>query len=98
MAISLANPRAIGYWATLGGATAAVAAGIVWVEASDTVAFLAGYFAGALAWSLVVAAGVRWLPAQLADGSRMWRAPHRVCGILLIMLRMPIGWQAWAAR
>lgn len=70
LAISLANPVAVGYWLGVGGAL--VAAGVAGSSAAQTGAFLVGYVAGTLAWALLMAAAIRWGRALLTPRVFRW--------------------------
>jgi chemosensory pili system protein ChpE len=91
VAISLANPMAVGYWVSLGAAL--LASDVVGPQAIDSAAFLAGYVAGVSAWALVVAIGVGRLHVSLAQGSRPWRGLHLACGAALITLGSLLAWR-----
>jgi chemosensory pili system protein ChpE len=58
LAISMANPMAVGYWLSVGGAL--VASGVAGSSAGQTTAFVSGFIGGTLAWCFVMAGAVRW--------------------------------------
>lgn len=58
VAISMANPMAVAYWVSFGGAL--VAAGVAGTTLPQTAAFLLGYVGGTLAWCFVMAFAVRF--------------------------------------
>ena len=58
VAISMANPMAVGYWLSVGGAL--VASGVVGGAATQTAAFIAGFLGGVFVWAVVVALAVRF--------------------------------------
>ncbi|MCC7359549.1 MAG: LysE family transporter [Anaerolineales bacterium] len=58
VAISMANPMAVAYWVSFGGAL--VAAGVAGATVQQTAAFLLGYVGGTLAWCFVMALAVRF--------------------------------------
>jgi chemosensory pili system protein ChpE len=57
-AISMANPMAIGYWLSVGGAL--VASGAVGADAGQTASFVAGFLLGTFLWAFIMAFAVRW--------------------------------------
>ncbi len=57
-AISMANPMAVGYWLSVGGALAA--SGAVGANPGQTVSFVAGFILGTLLWAFLMAFAVRW--------------------------------------
>ena len=54
----MANPQAVGYWLSVGGAL--VASGAVGQTAGQTVVFVAGFLGGAFLWALIMAFAVRF--------------------------------------
>ena len=58
LAISMANPMAIGYWLSVGGAL--IAAGVAGTTPLQTGTFVGGYLGGTLAWCFIFALAVRW--------------------------------------
>ena len=58
MAISMANPMAIGYWLSVGGAL--VATGVAGGTPALTTAFILGFIIGTVAWAFLMAIAVRW--------------------------------------
>jgi chemosensory pili system protein ChpE len=58
LAISMANPMAIGYWLSVGGAL--VATGVAGGTPAQTTAFILGFVGGTVAWAFLMAFAVRW--------------------------------------
>jgi len=63
MAISTANPMALAFWLSVGGSL--IAAGVVGTTPAQTVWFVAGFVAGVLIWSFVMASMVGWSKRML---------------------------------
>jgi chemosensory pili system protein ChpE len=80
MAISMANPMAVGYWLSVGGAL--VAAGAVGTTGAQTASFVTGFVGGTLAWAFGMALGVRW--SQQTMTPAIFRAVTFTCGAVLI--------------
>jgi len=70
LAISMANPMAIGYWLSVGGAL--IAAGVAGTTPLQTGTFVGGYLAGTLAWCLIFALAVRWGKRLLSPAMFRW--------------------------
>ncbi len=64
LAISMANPMAIGYWLSVGGAL--VATGVAGSTPAQTAIFIIGFIGGTVAWAFLMAAAVRWGTAILS--------------------------------
>ena len=58
VAISMANPTAVGYWLSVGGAL--VAAGVAGTTVGQTASFVSGFIGGTIAWAFFMAVVVRW--------------------------------------
>jgi chemosensory pili system protein ChpE len=58
MAISMANPMAIGYWLSVGGAL--VATGVAGDTPAQLAVFIGGFLLGTVAWAFLMAGAVRW--------------------------------------
>src|SRR3990172_8652979 len=56
MAISIANPMAVGYWLSVGGAL--VASGVADTSFTQTASFIGGFVGGALVWAFLMAFAV----------------------------------------
>jgi chemosensory pili system protein ChpE len=72
LAISMANPMAIGYWLSVGGAL--IAAGVAGTTPLQTGTFVGGYLAGTLAWCLIFALAVQWGKRILSPAMFRWLA------------------------
>ena len=88
-AISFANPMAVGYWLSVGGALAA--AGAVGQSAAQTGWFVAGFLVGTLAWALLVATAIRWGKGMFSPV--VFRAIHFVCGLALLFFGVGLAGQ-----
>jgi len=80
MAISLANPMAVGYWLSVGASL--VATGVVGATATQTASFVAGFLGGTLAWAFAMACAVRW--GQRIMTPVMFRLVTFACSAALI--------------
>src|SRR5205085_9915533 len=58
LVISMANPMAVAYWLSVGGAL--VAAGIAGSTPLQTGTFVMGFLGGTIAWAFLMALAVRW--------------------------------------
>jgi chemosensory pili system protein ChpE len=58
LVISMANPMAVAYWLSVGGAL--VAAGIAGTTPLQTGTFVMGFLSGTIAWAFLMALAVRW--------------------------------------
>ena len=81
MAISLANPQAIGYWLSVGGAL--VASGAVGQTLGQMVGFVGGFVTGTLLWAFSLALVVRY-SKQILNPSA-FRLITFACGATLIV-------------
>ena len=95
LAISMANPMAIGYWLSVGGAL--IAAGVAGSTPLQTGTFVGGYLGGTLAWCFVVALAVRWGKRVLSPVSFRWLTA--ACSIALLFFGLALaarllGWGA----
>ncbi len=80
LAISMANPMAIGYWISVGGAL--VAAGIAGTTPLQTGTFLGGYLGATLAWCFVMALVVRWGKKLLSPALFRWLSAACSAGLI----------------
>jgi chemosensory pili system protein ChpE len=95
MAISLANPQAVGYWLSVGGAL--VASGAVGGQPAQTAGFITGFVSGTLLWAVCMAFAVRFGKRILHPLA--FRAITFVCGIAMIVFGVVLATQmvgAWA--
>ncbi len=89
MAISIANPMAIGYWLSVGGAL--VAAGVAGTTPIQTASFVAGFGSGVLAWAFIVAFVVRW--SKRLINPTMFRFVNLACGAALMLFGITLASQ-----
>jgi chemosensory pili system protein ChpE len=89
MAISIANPMAIGYWLSVGGAL--VAAGVAGTTPTQTLSFVGGFVGGAFAWAFIMAGAIRW-SKQLIHPA-LFRAVNFVCGAALLAFGFTLATQ-----
>ena len=87
LAISMANPMAVGYWLSVGGAL--VAAGVAGTTTAQTTAFLAGFVGGTLAWAFLVAFVVRWGKVSLTPAVFRWVSLG--CSAALLLFGMSLA-------
>ena len=81
LAISMANPMAVAYWLSVGGAL--VAAGVAGATLSHTTWFLAGFVGATLAWAVFMAWAVRW--SRLILTPALYRGVMLVCGAIMLV-------------
>ncbi|MBI4314348.1 MAG: LysE family transporter, partial [Chloroflexi bacterium] len=81
LAISMANPMAVGYWLSVGGAL--VAAGVAGSTPAQTASFVAGFLGGTFAWAFVMALAVRWGKPLLTPVA--FRAITFLCGATMLV-------------
>lgn len=89
MAISMANPMAVGFWLSLGGTL--VAAGVAGTTAAQTAVFLAGYLGGTLVWCFVMALAVRW--SQVVFKPVVFRWVTFACSAALLVFGAGLAWR-----
>jgi chemosensory pili system protein ChpE len=89
MAISIANPMAIGYWLSVGGAL--VAAGLSGTTPAQTVSFAGGFVAGTLAWAFIMASVVRF--SKRLINPTLFRAVNFACGLALVVFGFSLATQ-----
>jgi chemosensory pili system protein ChpE len=89
MAISMANPLAVGYWLSVGGAL--VASGVVGAEAGGTVSFIFGFILGTFLWAFIMAFAVRW-GKQLLN-PLAFRAVTFACGAAMLLFGFTLASQ-----
>jgi len=93
MAISMANPLAVGYWLSVGGAL--VASGAVGGDPGGTVAFIVGFILGTLLWAFVMSFAVRWGRQILNPVA--FRAVTFACGATLLVFGFTLASQMFGA-
>jgi chemosensory pili system protein ChpE len=89
MAISIANPMAVGYWLSVGGALAA--AGIANTTPLQTGAFVSGFIGGTFAWAFIMALIVRW--GQRILKPNIFRSINFACGAALLIFGLSLASQ-----
>lgn len=89
MAISIANPMAIGYWLSVGGAL--VAAGVSGTTPAQTLSFVGGFVGGTFAWAFIMAGAIRW-GKQLINPT-LFRAVNLACGAALLVFGLTLATQ-----
>ena len=89
MAISLANPQAVAYWLSVGGAL--VASGAVGQSIGQTTGFIGGFLGGTFLWALIMAVAVRFGRQLLHPIA--FRAVTFVCGATLIVFGFTLASQ-----
>jgi chemosensory pili system protein ChpE len=87
LAISMANPMAVGYWLSVGGAL--VASGVAGSSGGQTAAFVSGFVGGTLAWCFVVASAVRWGKVILKPAVFRWMTFG--CGAALLVFGVSLA-------
>lgn len=85
----LANPAGFACWAGVGGGTLAATSG---AHAEGYTIFLAAFLAGALAWSLALAALVSWGRRYVRPS--IFRAVDALCGAVLGWFGFRLLWRA----
>lgn len=80
VAISMANPMAVGYWLSVGGAL--IATGVAGQSPAQTGLFVAGFLAGTFAWAFIMAGAVRWSKSLMTP--HVFRVINFVCGLALL--------------
>lgn len=88
VAISMANPTAIGYWLSVGGAL--VAAGVAGTTVPQTASFVTGFVAGTVAWAFLMALAVRW--GRVLMTPRVFRLVNLVCSAALLVFGVSLAW------
>lgn len=81
LAISMANPMAIGYWIGVGGAL--IATGVAGTTAAETVSFISGFLAATFLWAFLMAVVVRW--GEQIMTPLAFRIVTFTCGVALLI-------------
>lgn len=89
MAISLANPQAIAYWLSVGGAL--VASGAVGQTWGQTVTFISGFIGGTFIWACSMALAVRY--GQRVLNPIAFRIITFACGVTMIIFGLTLASQ-----
>ena len=89
MAISIANPMAVGYWLSIGGTL--VATGMAGQSSGQTAIFVFGFVAGTFLWALIMALAVRFGRRILHPN--LFRAINFSCGAALMIFGVTLASQ-----
>ena len=89
MAISIANPMAIGYWLSIGGTL--IAAGVAGQSGEQTASFVVGFVAGTFLWAFIMALAVRF-GRQLLHPN-LFRVINFGCGAALMIFGVMLASQ-----
>ena len=81
MAISIANPMAVGYWLSIGGTL--VATGMAGRSGGQTASFVFGFVAGTFLWAVIMALAVRFGKQILHPN--LFRVINFGCGAALMI-------------
>jgi threonine/homoserine/homoserine lactone efflux protein len=87
LAMSMANPMAVGYWLSVGAAL--IAAGVAGTTPLQTGTFVGGYLAATLAWCFVVALAVRWGQRVLSPVLFRWLTG--ACSVALLFFGLALA-------
>jgi chemosensory pili system protein ChpE len=87
VAISMANPTAVGYWLSVGGAL--VAAGVAGTTAEQTASFVSGFVLGTVAWAFLTAFVVRW--GRVLMTPRIFRLVNLGCSAALLVFGVSLA-------
>jgi threonine/homoserine/homoserine lactone efflux protein len=87
MAISIANPMAIGYWLSIGGTL--VATGVAGQSGGQTASFVFGFVAGTLLWAFIMALAVRFGKQILHPN--VFRVINFGCGAALMLFGITLA-------
>jgi chemosensory pili system protein ChpE len=94
LAISMANPLAVGYWLSVGGAL--VAAGVVGATVVQTATFVTGFISGTFACAFAMALAVRWGKQIMTPA--IFRVITFTCGAFLIFFGLTLASQMLGPR
>ena len=89
MAISIANPMAIGYWLSIGGTL--VATGVAGQSGGQTASFVFGFVAGTVLWAFIMALAVRFGRQILHPN--LFRVINFGCGAALMIFGITLASQ-----
>jgi chemosensory pili system protein ChpE len=87
LAISMANPMAVGYWLSVGGAL--IAAGVAGNTPLQTGTFVGGYLGGTLLWCFVIALVVRGGQRFLSPAPFRWVTA--ACSLALLVFGLALA-------
>jgi threonine/homoserine/homoserine lactone efflux protein len=83
----MANPMAVGYWLSVGGAL--IAAGVAGATPLQTGTFVGGYLGGTLLWGLVIALAVR--SGQRFLSPTLFRWVTAICSLALLLFGLALA-------
>ncbi len=89
MAISIANPMAVGYWLSIGGTL--VATGVAGRSGGQTASFVFGFVAGTFLWAIIMALAVRFGRQVLHPN--LFRVINFGCGAALMIFGITLASQ-----
>ena len=89
MAISIANPMAVAYWLSVGGAL--VAAGVAGTTPIQTASFAIGFISGTVAWAFGMALAIRWSKRIMSPA--VFRMVNLACGGALLVFGFTLASQ-----
>ncbi len=89
MAISIANPMAVGYWLSIGGTL--VATGVAGQSGGQTASFVLGFVAGTFLWAFIMALAVRFGKQILHPN--LFRVINFSCGAALMIFGITLASQ-----
>ncbi len=89
MAISIANPMAVGYWLSIGGTL--VATGVAGQSSGQTALFVFGFVAGTCLWAFIMALVVRFGKQILHPN--LFRVINFGCGAALMVFGITLASQ-----
>ncbi len=92
MAISIANPMAVGYWLSIGGTL--VATGVAGQSSGQTALFVFGFVAGTFLWAFIMALVVRFGKQILHPN--LFRVINFGCGAALMIFGITLASQMLA--
>jgi threonine/homoserine/homoserine lactone efflux protein len=92
MAISIANPMAIGYWLSIGGTL--VVTGVAGQSGGQTASFVFGFVAGTFLWAFIMALAVRFGKQILHPN--LFRLINFGCGAALMIFGITLASQMFS--
>ncbi len=92
MAISIANPMAVGYWLSIGGTL--VATGVAGQAGGQMASFVFGFVAGTFLWAFIMALAVRFSKQILHPN--LFRVINFGCGAALMIFGITLAGQMLA--
>ena len=89
LAISMANPMAVGYWIGIGGAL--IATGVAGSTPAETASFVTGFLAATFLWAFLMAVIVRWGKQIMTPLA--FRIVTFTCGVALLIFGFTLAYQ-----